>query len=325
MKKVLSMVCVLALLLCTVPVGTAWAHGPRTEVEAVRWFPADANRLYDDIWEVECVKEGCLCQRFTDIPEETGNTNFLDTVYNENGGLTITRNGADGGDFYWPRIRTLWLENYPALDIKTANTLFFDIEARDANWNVYMTFNGMNIKLGRAMAESTGVNVAGTMGSDDDAPAGRYIGSINLIDALTAISESNDANWVAATSVLNMRKTFVPQIQIFCIGGVGASVTVNKLYLTTADDVNGAKTEHVDIGMIMGDIFYGQTDGDVNNDNKTDIADATLVFRAANGRTMLSYYEELIANVNGDDKVDIADATMLFRYANGRINSFDQV
>ncbi len=67
-----------------------------------------------------------------------------------------------------------------------------------------------------------------------------------------------------------------------------------------------------------------QTLGDMNNDGIIDIADATMVFRAANGRVVLTDEQKAIANVNGDDKVDIADATMLFRYANGRINSFDQ-
>ena len=287
-KKVFAIVMCVAVLASVASMGASVsADEAKTVVEAVRWFPADADRQNDEIWEVECLKEGCGCQRFTDVPEETGNTNFLDTEYTAEGGLKITRNGADAteGDFYWPRIRTLWLETYPELDIKTANTLYFDIVAENASWNFYMTFNGMNVKLGRYMAESTGVTVDGTLGSDDDAPAGTYTGSINLIDALTAISNSGDANATAATSVLNMKKTFVPQVQIFCVGNTGASVTINKLYLTTADDAEGAKTEHVDMGMIMGDIVYedvdtdepatddGDTDADADTDADTD-ADA---------------------------------------------------
>ncbi len=63
--------------------------------------------------------------------------------------------------------------------------------------------------------------------------------------------------------------------------------------------------------------------GDLNNDDKIDIADAVFVFRAANGRLVLSEAEKAIADVNKDGKVDIADATMIFRYANGRIATLD--
>ncbi len=61
--------------------------------------------------------------------------------------------------------------------------------------------------------------------------------------------------------------------------------------------------------------------GDLNDDGIVNIADATIVFRAANGRVNLTDKQKAVADVNGDGIVNIADATMLFRYANGRIAS----
>ncbi len=61
--------------------------------------------------------------------------------------------------------------------------------------------------------------------------------------------------------------------------------------------------------------------GDVNEDGIINIADATMVFRAANGRINLTDKQKAVADVNGDGIANIADATMLFRYANGRIAS----
>ncbi len=71
-------------------------------------------------------------------------------------------------------------------------------------------------------------------------------------------------------------------------------------------------------------IFAGESSvGDLNDDEIVNIADATVVFRAANGRIKLTDEQEAVADVNRDAIVNIADATMVFRYANGRINSFD--
>ncbi len=311
-KKVFAVVMCVAVFASIASMGASVsADEAKTVVEAVRWFPADADRLNDDIWEAQCLEEGCGCQRFTDVPEETGNTNFLDTEYTAEGGLKLTRNGADGYDFHWPRIRTLWLETYPELDIKTANTLYFDIDAPDASWNVYMTFNGMNVKLGRYMAESTGVTVNGTLGSDDDAPAGTYTGSINLIDALTTIANSGDANATAANSILNMKKTFVPQIQVFCVGNVGVSMTINKLYLTTADDVDGAKTEHVDLGMIMGDDIYEGAEEDTDADADADAdADVDADADEEEEETTTTTKKPADKNDKDDDKKDDAEGGM---------------
>ncbi len=61
--------------------------------------------------------------------------------------------------------------------------------------------------------------------------------------------------------------------------------------------------------------------GDLNGDGIANIADATLLFRAANGRITLTPEQKAIADLNGDGVENIADATMLFRYANGRLAS----
>ncbi len=71
-------------------------------------------------------------------------------------------------------------------------------------------------------------------------------------------------------------------------------------------------------------IFTGKSSvGDLNDDDIVNIADATVVFRAANGRIKLTDEQKAVADVNRDGIINIADATMVFRYANGRINSFD--
>lgn len=301
-KQIIAVVMCVAVLASVASMGASVsADEAKTVVEAVRWFPCDADRQNDFIWEVEATKEGCLCQSFDADPAETGMNAYLSTTYGEDGSLTLQRTDALADEFYWPRIRTISLETYPELDIKTANTLFFDIEATNMSWNVYMTFNGMNIKLGRAMAEATGATVAGSAGSDDDAPAGHYVGSVNIIDALTAMANNGDPHATEAMSIVNMKKTFVPQIQVFVVGGFEGTVKINKLFLSTADDTEGAKTEHVDMGMIMGDEWYedggaegGDTDGDTDTDTTTtaDGEDDTTTTKKKTTTTKASEEEE---------------------------------
>ncbi len=63
--------------------------------------------------------------------------------------------------------------------------------------------------------------------------------------------------------------------------------------------------------------------GDLNGDGIVNIADATVAFRASNGRIVLTSEQKAVADVNKDGIVNIADATMLFRFANGRLASID--
>ncbi len=64
-------------------------------------------------------------------------------------------------------------------------------------------------------------------------------------------------------------------------------------------------------------------EGDLTGFEVIDIADATLLFRAVNGRIRLSPEEEAVADITDDGAINIADATMLFRYINGRISTLD--
>ncbi len=260
-----------------------------TKIEGARWFPCPQERLYDDVWEVECVKEGCLCQRFQETAEDTGNTNFLDTVYNEDGSLTLTRNGADGEEYYWPRIRTVSLETYPELDIKTSNTLYFDIVVEEGTqWNISLGINGMIISLGRYMAESCGATNLDP--NSPDAASGTYKGSVNIQEAINKFaSDPSHLDNVNAVALQNMKKTFLPQVQIYVVGGVNSSLTINELYISTPEDTAGEKCHYVDMGLVtgLGEEWYlmneeegEETDTnegvDEDVDNETDKSDADV-------------------------------------------------
>ena len=54
--------------------------------------------------------------------------------------------------------------------------------------------------------------------------------------------------------------------------------------------------------------------GDVNNDGKIDITDATLIQRYAAELEELDDTQLLAADANGDGKVNITDATMIQNY-----------
>ncbi len=253
-KKVLSVVLCVALFATLAVSGMAVSAEEITKVDGVRWFPVPAERQNDDAWEVECVKDGCLCQRFTETAEDTGNSNFLDTVWGANGELTITRNGNDATDGnYWPRIRTISLETAPELDLTVANTLHFNFDvAEGTQWNLMLSVNGINVKLSKAISDAAGMT--GTVAnSDADGLAGHFEGKVDLQAAFEEISkESGTESSVNATAIMNMGKTFVPQIAVFCVGAVGANLTLNELFISTADDTTGANCRLVDLGLLTG-------------------------------------------------------------------------
>ncbi len=275
-KKVLAIVACVTILMSCFAVGfTVAADEAKTVVDGAKWFPCESGRENDPIWEVECLREGCLCQGFDMTAEQTGNSNFLDTVYGADGSLTITRNGNDGDEVYWPRIRTLTLDNYPELDWKVADTLHFDIEVNEGTtWNLYVSVNGLTIKLGREIAQACGVNVDGN--SESDSPSGKFVGKLNIQDALSTIAgTSGDPNAASAMAIKNMKKTFIPQLQFFCVGNKGASLTINKLHMSTADDVNGDKCDFVDMGLIFGDKYYELEEDNNSGSNEEDAATTT--------------------------------------------------
>ncbi len=259
-KKVLSVVLCVALFATLAVSGMAVSAEEITKVDGIRWFPVPAERQNDDAWEVECVKDGCLCQRFTETAEDTGNSNFLDTVWGANGELTITRNGNDATDGnYWPRIRTISLETSPELDLTVANTLYFNFDvAEGTQWNLMLSVNGINVKLSKAISDAAGQT--GTVAnSDADGVSGHFEGKVDLQAAFEEISkEVGTESAVNAMAIMNMGKTFVPQIGVFCVGAVGANLTLNELFISTPDDTTGANCRLVDMGLLtgLGDEYY---------------------------------------------------------------------
>lgn len=258
-KKVFAVVLCVALFATLAVSGMAVSAEEITKVDGVRWFPCPVERQNDDAWEVECVKDGCLCQRFTETAEDTGNSNFLDTVYGEDGSLTITRNGNDQTEGnYWPRIRTISLETSPELDLTVANTLYFNFDvAEGTQWNFMLSVNGINVKLSKAISDAAGF--AGVANSDADGVSGHFEGKIDLQAAFEEISkEVGTESAVNAMAIMNMGKTFIPQVAVFCVGPVGASLTLNELFISTADDATGANCRFVDMGVLtgLGDEYY---------------------------------------------------------------------
>ncbi len=222
-------------------------------LQGARWFPCEEGCENDDLWEVQYT-DADYC-RFDDDPDEVGGEHFLETSYTEDGALVLRRTGADGkGDVYWPNVRTLQLDNYPAMDLTVANTLYFDIEAVDCSWNLVLSVNGMNVKFSKAIAEACGVS--GVVNSDADAPAGVYKGSLNLQDAYAAVAaESGTECCTNALAMQNMgANTFVPQVTIFCVGGTTGSLTINELFISTPEDTTGANCDFMRLGLIFEEI-----------------------------------------------------------------------
>ncbi len=268
MKKIISFAVSVILLLTAVMPFAVTAEEAKTEVDGIKWFPCEPGREDDPVWEVEYDRNyDLLFQSFNDGFAGTGMPGFLDTEYSSDGSLTITRNGNDGDEFYWPRIRTVMLDDYPEMDWSVANTLHFDIYASPGTaWNLYLSVNGVIIKLGREIAKATGnstVTYGGGENSDNDAGSGRFIGSINIQDALETIANtSGDPNAPSAMAIGYMKTTYIPQLQIFCVGDVGASVTIRKLHMSTASDTSGAQCDYLDMGLIFGDEYYDSVNWD---------------------------------------------------------------
>ena len=65
-------------------------------IDAVQWLPCREGYENDDLWEVQCTHEEdgtTLAQRFTESAEDTGNTNYLDTVYNADNNPSVSACG----------------------------------------------------------------------------------------------------------------------------------------------------------------------------------------------------------------------------------------
>ncbi|MBR5134166.1 MAG: hypothetical protein IKV35_01060 [Clostridia bacterium] len=257
MKKILSIGLSMMLLVGLLAVaGVAPAAQAANEVEGVRWFPCRPDRQNDELWEAECAS-AALCQPFDHTAADTGYTNYLSTSYGADGSLTLRRTGADGHSVYWPRVRTLTAEGYPAFDLTSVNTLRFNITATDCSWNVWLNFNGLYVSLGHEMAKACGM--APVDGSSDvDIPAGTYVGAVNLREAIANIAAEQTTGTASnASAILNSKKYQVPQLTIFYVGEMGGSLTFRELALTTASDTAGTKCTYADMEMLYPG-YYGE-------------------------------------------------------------------
>ncbi len=257
MLAILLSVLLVAVLSCGMIVS---ADETADGLQGARWFPIESGYENDMLWEVQFTNAD-YC-RFDDDPDEVGGEHFLETTYTEYGALVLRRTGADGaGDVYWPNVRTLQLDNYPALDLTVANTLYFDVEAVDCSWNLVLSVNGMNVKFSKVIADACGV--AGVANSDADAPAGTYKGTVNLQDAWAAVAaESGTECCTNALAMQNMgADTFVPQVTIYYVGTTAGSLTINELFISTPEDTTGAHCEFMSF-----DLMFEDTDGDFNID-----------------------------------------------------------
>ncbi len=325
MKKILVALLCVATLMSVACAHTVVSAADIKEPAGIRWFPVPENRRNDDVWEVECEKLGCLCQGFDESVEDTGKANFLDTVYGKDGSLTITRNGNDKTNgIYWPRIRTISLETAPAFDLKTADTFYFDFTAhKGTTWNIMLSVNGMNVKFSKIISDAAGVT--GVANSDADGGAGTYKGSFNIQDALNELAaESGTESSINAQALKTMKKTFVPQLAVFCVGEVGASITLNELYISTDDDPAGDNCTFVDMGLLtgLGDDYYDIYDedpiiGDLNDDHAVNASDATILFYHINGFPLVKDDHLTQADLNKNNIIDLDDAVRLFYYVNG--------
>lgn len=242
--SVVTLVVTFALLLCgCLPVFAMYEPIDYMDIDvpdtldAVQWFPCREGFENDDLWEVQCFHDGdtTLAQRFTETAEDTGNTNYLDTVYNADGSLTVTRNGADGeAGIYTPYVRTLLFEHVPYWNADIGNTLHFDFEAT-AGWSITLSFaTQYTIVLDGTIAQACGVELTNGVGA-----AGRYTGTLNMPETLRAIAQTNNACSEAASAVLTMEQIPVPQLTIYCVGDVGSSVTMHKWLISSPEDPQG--------------------------------------------------------------------------------------
>ncbi len=257
-KRILAAAMAAALLVACGAMGltASAAEDPAESVEGIRWFPVDMSRNggYDDIWEVQ-ISDNNEYQRFNQQEiDENAPAPWIDCTFDENGALTMKRSGADGHDGnYWPRIRTLGVDVSPQLDLKTANTLYYDFTATES-WSFALGFSGLQLNLAKGICEQAGTTLENSI---TDGVGGTYKGSLNLNDYIAEIAaDSADPNSADASAISNMNVTFVPQIQIYTVGSLNASLTINSLFISSEDDTEGEKCDLMTLGLVYGDSVY---------------------------------------------------------------------
>ncbi len=248
MKRWISAALCIALLISMFSIPVC-AQNDALVVDGIRWSPCQAGKENDEIWEVQSGKDPMVFQNFEN---GTDHQNYLNTAYDENGALILTRSGADGEEVYAPCVRTV-ATVMPKMDWHTADTLYFNVDALYCSWNLYFSISNTTVKLGHALAETTGNLVDDGGNSDDDAPAGGYVGSINIIDTLNAIAKENTDSADAAKAILEMSTTVVPQITIVYNGTTDGSLTIKDLFMSTAADTEGTACDFLTMDFINGE------------------------------------------------------------------------
>ncbi|MBE6763764.1 MAG: hypothetical protein E7553_05345 [Ruminococcaceae bacterium] len=225
-------------------------YSPPSSYDAVQWFPCRERFEYDDLWEVQT--DGDYCQRFTETVEDTGNTNLLDTVFDKDGSLTITRNEVAGSTS--PFIRTLPFEVGPILNIRNGNVLHIDFEAT-ADWSIRLIFYSTHTVFGYYKKDTVyteypiDLSHAIAQACGQDGGAGRYTAALNLYAVLQALADEGDE---AATAVLSMDTVMLPHLRIDCIGDTGSSLTIHKFLYSAPDDPQGDQCYFVCLDVMVG-------------------------------------------------------------------------
>ncbi len=231
-------------------------------LSAVQWFPCRDGFENDDLWEVQAdayYDEGePVFQRFTERVEDTGYTNLLDTAYDRNGGLTITRNETEGADK--AAVQTLSLGAAPAFEFDSGNVLHFDFEASDG-WSIALTFRDIQTVYVYDTPSRKTVPVSYTVTLDsailqacDTSDDGRFTGTLDLYTALQALANEGDE---AAAAILSLKTVQVPQWTFTCVGGEGSSLTMHKWLYSAPDDENGDDCVFACLNVMVGDYAWG--------------------------------------------------------------------
>jgi hypothetical protein len=131
--------------------------------------------------------------------------------------------------------------------------LYFDFDVQEGTqWRVTLQFEDVLVNLTKEIADAAGYNTV--TDSDGDGSDGHFSGSLNLQTALRNIAaETGTESAEAAAAVLNMEKTYLPGLQIACVGEVGASLTLNRMHISTADDASGDRCRFLDMNLLTGE------------------------------------------------------------------------
>jgi hypothetical protein len=124
------------------------------------------------------------------------------------------------------------------------------------------------------------------------------------------VTPASDVSW-------GTTKGTIDQNGVYTAPAVIAADTTATVFAFAADDsfnLQATVTLLAEAGAV--------TFGDVNGDKKVNVADATLLLRAAVGLVTLNADQKKAGDVNGDGKLNVSDATLALRFAVGLITKF---